>query len=101
MEMADFSIITSDNARSEDPKQIISDILKGFPAVEKRRVILSRKKAIEYAICNAQKGDVILLVGKGHEGYEVVGKEVKQFDERNIVFDAIEMRKAAHTTSES
>lgn len=101
MEMADFSIITSDNARSEDPKQIITDILKGFPKVEKRRVILSRKKAIEYAIHNAQRGDVILLVGKGHETYELTGKEKRPFDERKIVMKAIEMRKAAHTTCES
>ena len=98
MELSDFAIITSDNARSEDPKMIVSDILKGFPNASKRRVILSREKAIEYAIYNAKKGDVIVLVGKGHEKYELFGTEKKDFDERKIVLKAIEKRKRGYTT---
>lgn len=97
MELSDFAIITSDNARSEDPKMIVSDILKGFPKTSKRRVILSREKAIEYAICNAKTGDVIVLVGKGHEKYELLGTEKRDFDERKIVLKAIEKRKRGYT----
>ena len=98
MELSDFAIITSDNARSEDPKIIISDILKGFTNAKKRRVILSREKAIEYAISNAKKGDIIVLIGKGHEKYEISGTEKKDFDERKIVAKAIEMKKRGYTT---
>jgi UDP-N-acetylmuramoyl-L-alanyl-D-glutamate--2,6-diaminopimelate ligase len=99
-ELADFSIITSDNQRSEDPKQIILDILKGFKNKEKRKVILDREKAIVYAIATAQPRDVILLIGKGHETYQLCGKEKYPFDERKIVSEAIKMRVAAHTNED-
>ena len=94
-ELADFSIITSDNHRSEPPEQIIKEIMKGFTKKEKYRVIVDRKKAIEYAIENAQAKDVILLIGKGHETYELCGEEKKPFSERDIVKLAIEKRLAA------
>ncbi len=99
-ELADFSIITTDNQRSEDPKQIILDILKGFTDKEKRKVILDREKAITYAITEARPRDVILLIGKGHETYQLCGKEKHPFDERKIVAQAIKMREAAHTNED-
>ena len=96
-ELADFTIVTSDNSRSEDPKQIILSILSGMSDKDRRRVIVDREKAIRYAINNALPGDLILLVGKGHEKYEITSEGVKEFDEKKIVSAALEERKAGHT----
>lgn len=96
-ELADFTIVTSDNSRREDPKQIIREILIGMPKREKRRVIVDRRRAIGYAVTVAREGDVVLLVGKGHETYEAVGLSLRPFDERKIVQKALDRRKNAHT----
>lgn len=89
-ESADFLIITSDNSRSEDPNLIIDDILKGVPADKPKKVIVSRESAIRYAIMNAIDNDIILLVGKGHEKYEITSAGHRRFDEREIVRKALE-----------
>ena len=99
-ELADYSIITTDNCRTEDAKQIILDILKGMPNPQRRKVIVSRAKAIEYAILHAQPNDVILLIGKGHEAYEIIGTKQYDFDEREIVRQAIQKRKWLHNHKE-
>ena len=96
-ELADFTIVTSDNSRREDPKQIIREILVGMPNKKKRRVIVRRDRAIAYAVAIAKPGDLILLVGKGHERYDAVGGKLLPFDERKIVYAALEARKNAHT----
>ncbi len=87
---SDFVIVTSDNPRSEDPAAIIKDIL---PGVEKYNtpyvVIEDRKQAIEYALKNAQKGDIIVLAGKGHETYQVLSTGKIHFDEREVVADIL------------
>ena len=100
-ELADFSIITTDNHRTEDPKKIIMDILKGFENPQSRKVILNRKKAITYAVMQAQPKDVILVVGKGHEAYEICGQEKIPFDERKIILDAIHLKAQEHTVKEN
>ncbi len=92
-ELSDFVIVTSDNSRNEDKKQIIRDILEGMNDVNKRRVILDRKKAIEYAILNAKKNDIIILAGKGHEMYQIDSEGEYFFDERKIVSCALEKRR--------
>ncbi len=89
---ADFTIITSDNSRREDRDAIINDILMGVLPSSAYSVIKDREKAIEYAILNADDGDVIVLAGKGHEDYEDVNGEKRSFDERDIVKKAIEKR---------
>lgn len=84
--LSDFAIITSDNPRTEEPSAIISDILQGVKAPKSRyKVIEDRAKAIAFAIDNHQPGDVIILAGKGHETYQIVGKEKHHMDEREIV----------------
>ena len=88
--MADLAIITSDNSRSERPADIISDILSGVVADATYTVIEDRREAIEYAVKNARRGDIILLAGKGHEEYEIDGEGKKPFFERQIVKEAIE-----------
>ena len=83
---SDFVIVTSDNPRSEDPAAIIQDIL---PGVEQNTahytVIENRLQAIEYALANAQKDDIILLAGKGHEKYQILSTGTIEFDEEKIV----------------
>ena len=83
---SDFLIVTSDNPRTEDPAAIIKDILVGLEGQKvPYAVIENRKEAIGYAIQNAQKDDLILLAGKGHEDYQIIGKEKFPFDEKEIV----------------
>ena len=85
---ADFMIITSDNPRTEDPQHIIDDILLGMHNVDVPYVTFTdRKEAITYALKNAQKGDTIFLLGKGHEDYQVIGTQKVHMDEREIVRD--------------
>lgn len=89
---ADRVILTSDNSRSEEPRDIILEIEKGILGVD-YTIIENRKEAIEYAIVNAKKGDVILLAGKGHEEYEINKNGKHPFFERDIVKEAFFRRK--------
>ncbi len=82
---ADYLVITSDNPRTEDPKSIISDILKGVPKHKSHKVIENRLDAIKFALSFAEKDDIIVLAGKGHETYQIIGKEKIHFDEREVV----------------
>ncbi len=87
---SDFLIVTSDNPRTEPPIKIIEDILIGVRKTDTPYVkILNRKKAIEYAIKNAKKNDTILLAGKGHETYQIIGTTKIKLDEREIVYKAL------------
>lgn len=90
---ADFTIITSDNPRTEEPSAIIADILAGVKAPKSRyKVIEDRKQAIAYAIDNHQPGDLIILAGKGHETYQIIGKTKQHMDEREIVAEHLNKR---------
>ncbi len=86
-EHADLAIVTSDNPRTEDPEQIISDVEAGMGS-SPRLAIVDRREAIGSALGAAREGDTILLAGKGHETYQVVGTEKLPFDEREIVLAA-------------
>ena len=91
--LADFTIITSDNPRFEEPLDIIADIVTGIEKTDGEYIkIPDRKEAIKYAIENGRKGDIIVLAGKGHEDYQVVGHEKHHMDEREIVAEHIEKR---------
>ena len=90
---SDFCIVTSDNPRTEDPDSIIQDILLGFKDTKTPYIVIrDRIEAIHWAIDNAQCGDVILLAGKGHEDYQVIGHSKHHFDEREIVLSYLEER---------
>ncbi len=83
---SDFLIVTSDNPRTEDPDSIIEDIIVGVEKEKKPYVkITDRKEAIKYALENAKKDDIILLAGKGHEDYQIIGTKKIDMDERDIV----------------
>ena len=91
---SDFVIVTSDNPRTEEPEEIIREIVEGMKNKRTpKKVICDRIEAIHWAIDNARPGDVILLAGKGHEDYQIVGHEKHHMDEREIVADYLEKRK--------
>lgn len=91
---ADFAIVTSDNPRHEDPEKIIEDVVEGVKLTDCKFVaITDRKEAIKYAIENAMPKDIILLAGKGHEAYTIIGDKTYPFDERQIVLDIINDKK--------
>lgn len=92
VELSDFVIITSDNPRTESPSGIISDILNGVGDAENYIIIENRKEAIEYAIKNARSGDIVLLVGKGHEKYEIDKDGIHPFSEIEIAKNAVRKR---------
>ena len=91
-EMADFTIITSDNPRGEPPGDILADILRGFDRERPHAVIADRAAAIAYAIEQARAGDIILLAGKGHEQYTIDAEGRHPFDERALVSVAVRRR---------
>ncbi len=85
-DIADIAIITSDNPRTEDPNAIIADILKGVdPGKKNYRVIENRPCAIQYAMDIAEKDDIIILAGKGHETYQEIQGVKHHLDEREVV----------------
>ena len=87
--LSDIAVITSDNPRTEEPKKIIDDILAGVKEGN-YKVMPDRREAIGYALSIAQKGDIVLLLGKGQETYQILGKEKIHFDEREIVKEFLE-----------
>ncbi len=88
--LADFSIVTSDNPRTEDPLFIISEILSGMPEGTQYVVEPDRVKAIHYAMDNALPDDVIVLAGKGHEDYQEINHQHFPMDERVIVAEHLQ-----------
>ncbi len=90
-EIADYTIITSDNPRTEDPVKIIDDVVKGIEGITKNyEVIVDRKEAIKKAIEMCNKEDLVVLAGKGHENYQIIGTEKYPFDERIIIKEIID-----------
>ncbi|HOK02899.1 MAG TPA: UDP-N-acetylmuramoyl-L-alanyl-D-glutamate--2,6-diaminopimelate ligase [Spirochaetota bacterium] len=81
---SDFAIVTSDNPRTEDPALIIKDIVAGISS-DNYIVEQDREKAIAKAVSMAARGDVIVIAGKGHEDYQILGKEKHHFDDREVV----------------
>ncbi len=87
-ELADQLILTSDNPRGEDPAKILQDMKKGLMNDAKCSIIINRADAIKTALQNAGKGDIVALCGKGHEDYQLIGKEKHHFDEKEITLAA-------------
>jgi UDP-N-acetylmuramoyl-L-alanyl-D-glutamate--2,6-diaminopimelate ligase len=81
------AILTSDNPRNEDPQEILNDMVAGLDTEERRNalVIVDRKEAIKTACSLAQKGDVVLVAGKGHEDYQIIQGVKHHFDDREVV----------------
>lgn len=85
-ELADISIVTSDNPRTENPMEIISEIVSGLSGLNiDYKIIEDRYQAISYAASSAKAGDVLVVAGKGHEDYQIVGDRKIHFDDREIL----------------
>jgi UDP-N-acetylmuramoyl-L-alanyl-D-glutamate--2,6-diaminopimelate ligase len=91
--LADVAIVTSDNPRTEDPDAIIDEIVAGMHAGRHVR-ITERRAAIAHALALAEPQDVVLLAGKGHETYQVIGIDKQSFDERVVVGELVAAREA-------
>ncbi len=88
--LAGFTIITSDNPRSEEPEAIIKEIEEGIKRTGSEYIIISdRRSAIEYCIKNAKENDIILIAGKGHETYQIFKDRTIHFDDREVAREAL------------
>jgi UDP-N-acetylmuramoyl-L-alanyl-D-glutamate--2,6-diaminopimelate ligase len=85
--LADIAIATSDNPRTENPDRILDEVEAGMAAKPHHREA-DRRRAIALALSLAKPGDTVLLAGKGHETYQVIGTEKQPFDERDVVREA-------------
>ena len=88
-ELADYSIVTSDNPRSEDPQEIINEVITGFTK-KNYEICVDRKEAIGRALKLAQRNQVVLIAGKGHEDYQIFKDRTIAFNEREIVKELLE-----------
>lgn len=95
--LSDRVIITSDNPRTEDPLAIIAEIMRGVPAEAGPAVVClpDRRQAIAEAVLRARRGDVVLIAGKGHEDYQIVGTRKQPFDDRIVAREALRARRGA------
>ena len=88
--IADFTFITTDNPRTEEPEKIAQEIENGIKKTKGNyKVVIDRKQAIKEAIQMANKLDIIVLAGKGHEPYQEINNEKYPFDERKIIKEII------------
>ena len=86
---ADLCIVTSDNPRTEDPLAIIDDILAGFSTGYRYLLEPDRPKAIALAIHEARLGDLVVIAGKGHEDYQILGTNKVHMDDRELAREAL------------
>lgn len=100
--LADLAVVTSDNPRTEPPYAILHDILDGMRGSRTPFAVLEdRREAIAYALSRAAAGDVIVLAGKGHEPYQIIGTETYPLDERDVVCEYLERRRKQNENSDS
>jgi UDP-N-acetylmuramoyl-L-alanyl-D-glutamate--2,6-diaminopimelate ligase len=92
-EYSDKVILTSDNPRSEDPLEILNDMQAGVNAAAKKKVIsiADRKEAIKTAVSLAQKEDIVLIAGKGHEKYQDIKGIKYDFDDKKVLYEMFEL----------
>ena len=86
-QLADFSVLTSDNPRKEEPRTIISQIEEGFSSADgasKYEVVEDRREAINRVLAMAEEGDIVVIAGKGHETYQEFADTVISFDDREV-----------------
>ncbi|HTL53509.1 MAG TPA: UDP-N-acetylmuramoyl-L-alanyl-D-glutamate--2,6-diaminopimelate ligase [Planctomycetota bacterium] len=89
-QMADLPVVTSDNPRSENPVQIVAEILRGMKFPQRALVEIDRQTAIEKAIGLAKTGDVVVIAGKGHEDYQIFADRTIHFDDREVAAAAVQ-----------
>jgi len=84
---ADLAVVTSDNPRSEEPTRIVAEVAAGVPASAEVEVEVDRRAAIRLALARSKKGDVVLILGKGHEQGQEIGSEIIPFDDRTVAIE--------------
>ncbi len=92
-EHSDWIIVTSDNPRKENPEDIINNITAGMKS-KKYQIIVNREEAIKQAIAMAESGDAIVIAGKGHEDYQIIGTKKIHFDDKEVALKYINERNA-------
>lgn len=90
--LSDYTVITSDNPRTEEPQRIIDDIVAGVERSRPYTTIVDRRQAIAHALAMAQPQDTIVIAGKGHEDYQIIGRTRHHFDDREVVREALRNR---------
>ena len=99
---ADLVVVTSDNPRSEEPEAIIAEVSSGLAPGTNAMVIVDRGSAIAAAVAAAREGDLILVLGRGHEPMQDAGGERRPFDDRQVVREALaDMPKSANSDAKS
>ena len=92
--LSDLVILTSDNPRTEDPNQILAHAEEGIKQTRKPyEKIADRREAIHRAIAQARPDDLVLIAGKGHEDYQIIGRETTHFDDREVAQEALSILK--------
>jgi UDP-N-acetylmuramyl-tripeptide synthetase len=89
-ERSDVSVVTSDNPRTEDPGAILAEVASGIASGRESVQILDRKEAVAYAISHARPGDAVVIAGKGHENYQIIGHTKHPMDDRDLARSALE-----------
>jgi UDP-N-acetylmuramoyl-L-alanyl-D-glutamate--2,6-diaminopimelate ligase len=84
---SDVVFVTSDNPRTEDPQAILDQIMRGFSDASRVHRVADRRAAIAEAIKTLRTGDILLIAGKGHEDYQIVGHEKLPFDDRKVALE--------------
>jgi UDP-N-acetylmuramoyl-L-alanyl-D-glutamate--2,6-diaminopimelate ligase len=92
-ERSDITVLTSDNPRTEDPASILAQVQSGVVAGAESVAILDRPEAIAHAVAMARPGDAVVIAGKGHEDYQIIGHTKYPMDDRDLARRAIEARK--------
>jgi UDP-N-acetylmuramoyl-L-alanyl-D-glutamate--2,6-diaminopimelate ligase len=89
-ENSEITIVTSDNPRTEDPEAILRDVVEGI--VGESETIIDRREAIMRAVSLAREGDVVVIAGKGHENYQIIGRTKYPMDDREMAREALACR---------
>jgi UDP-N-acetylmuramoyl-L-alanyl-D-glutamate--2,6-diaminopimelate ligase len=88
-ERSDLTVLTSDNPRTEDPKVILEQVAAGILPGRESVQIEDRVEAIRFAVSQAKEGDTVVIAGKGHENYQIIGKQKFHMDDREIAREAL------------
>lgn len=91
--LSDYTVITSDNPRTEDPQRILEQIITGVDHAKSHVALADREAAIAHAIALAQPRDTVVIAGKGHEDYQILGHTKRHFDDREVARTALEQRR--------
>jgi len=92
---ADFAVVTSDNPRSEDPEEIVASVASGLRSDREHVIEVDRRRAIGIAIEAAEDGDIVLIMGRGHEPFQQIGEEKVPFDDRVVAREALLRRRGS------